>query len=303
MRRYYAGDLTDYKLRAYYQSSLDYTRYNYDDGWGFDREFFYTSYIEKGKLKTPYSDEYNIAIQQKIANSLWTLKWVQRQSKDQLMTQYNNNSRPHQRWLVNQGQSTTNHFSLEISNIEPIQTDWLQVNWGLGASYQKTKKNNQTYDYTQNRDVQKVIIDNKLYAIDKMPALNFNSPWTAYARLSLYFPQFNLYWGQQLNYTSAHKNTSIFPVNCANGYRICENYRGLASYYQERKYPRNITLDWNIDWHINLPRQHKVSFNLTVLNVLNRVAKAERLSENFGLSYYQSYQPGRQFWLGMKYEW
>lgn len=303
--RYYAGDLTDYKLRSYYQFHQNYIRYNANEDWQSTDNYEYPRYLTPHKLKTPYSDEYNLAIQQKIANTLWTLKWVQRQPKDQLMTEVDSSTTPHKRWFVNKGKGKTHNLSLEINNIAMQKTAWFHYDWKIGLSYQKSTSN-QTNDYTQRNwdmyNIDKVLIGNQLRSIDNIPALDFNTPWTGYINLSLFFPRFHLHWEQQLNYLSSYKQSSLSGLRCSPQISACGHYQGLVAHYQQTKYKRNIKLDWHFNWKYPI-KNHHLSVNLTVLNVLNRIAKSQTVSEDYGLTSYQTYQPGRQFWLGMKYEW
>lgn len=304
--RYHAGDLLDYKLRSAYKFSDNYMRTNYADGWTLESTYQYIRYPSDKKLKTPYSDEINVGIKQKIMNSIWELKWVQRHSKDQLMTQYDTESKPNTRRLVNEGRSKTHNIGLDVANLTPINTDWAVFNWKFGISYQKTKTN-QTTDYTQGSwlayGIDKVLLNNKLQHISKTPAVDFNTPVTAHFKLSTYFPKLGLTWQQQLNYYSGRKQGSLKGLKCSAEIEACGNYRGRVAGYQSVYYKRNITLDWYFDWQIPITENQSVSIDLSVLNVLNRVAKAERKTDNFGESYFQTYHPGRQFWLGVKYQW
>ena len=306
LNRYYAGDLVDYKLRSAYKFQDNYIRKPYENGWELSEQTNSVRYPDGKKLKTPYSDEINFGISQKIANTLWEIKWLQRRSKDQLMTQTDDKSKPYQSWLVNEGRGKTNNFNLEVKAVKPLKTAWADVNWQLGVSYQKSKSN-QTTDYTQSSwrsyGIDKVLVKNKLHPITDVPALDFNTPWKAYAKLSLYFPYINLNWIHQLNYESSTESGTLSPLRCSEKIAACGHYRGIVARYNYTKYKRNLTLDWLFDWRLPLSQYQALSVNLTVLNVLDRVAKAERVTENYGESYYQTYQPGRQFWLGIKYEW
>lgn len=306
LNRYYAGDLLDYKLRSAYKFSDDYTRSEYADGWTLTTPHQYPGYPSGKKIKTPYSDEINLGASQKTANSLWELKWVRRHAKDQFVTRYDTNVKPNARWLVNEGRSKADNISLEVGNPVSIDVASAQFDWKFGFSYQKTKTN-QTSDYTQRSwadyGIDKILVNNKLQHISKTPALDFNTPFTVHLKVNSYFPKIYLTWLQQLTYHSGRKEGTLSALKCSDKITACGNYRGKVAHYQSIYYKRNFTLDWHFDWQMPITENQSVSLNLSILNVLNRIAKTERKTENFGESYYQSYQPERQFWLGIKYQW
>ncbi|QIW15250.1 hypothetical protein A4G20_02285 [Pasteurellaceae bacterium RH1A] len=305
LNRYYADDLLDYQLRSSFNFYDEYNRYDYEDGWSHSESKLNIKY-KGAKLKTPYSDEVNLGLSHKIANSLWKLKWVQRQSKQQFMTRIDYEASPQQRWLSNGGRTTTNNVSLSAQSLTPWKTRWAELGWEFAISYQKSKSN-QTVDYTQrdwqDYDIEKMLYKGKLQPISQMPAQRFNQPWTAALKINTYFPGLNLAWLHVVNYQSGSRHFSRTGTRCSADIAACGDYRGLVARVTEVKYPREITLDWNFIWKKRLTDTQALSLNLSVLNVLNHVAKAERVTEDAGDSYYQTYKPGRQFWLGAKYEW
>ncbi|HGO5824466.1 TPA: hypothetical protein ACK3JW_002180 [Mannheimia haemolytica] len=302
--RYYAGDLVDYKLRSAFNFRNEFHRQSYDSPWRLLSSQLDIAY-KGSQLKTPYSDEVNIGISQKIANSLWQLKWVQRHSKDQFMTQSNFDVKPQQRWLSNSGTSKHNTLSLNVESIEPIELPFMVLKWQVGVAFNKSKTN-QTNDYTQ-RDWQdygitKMLHKDKLQSIEKLPAKNFNTPWKGYLQLESNFPQLNLNWVQRLNYESSVKDYEFKGFKCTSEKSICNNYEGIVARVYETAKPRHITLDWFFNWKKELGQHKAFSVNVSVLNVLNRKLIANKITTDDEI-YYQSYQAGRQFWLGAKYEW
>lgn len=306
--RYYADDLLDYQLRSNFNFRGEFERPE-DSYHGWDYKTTQLTPHKNAKLKTPYSDEVNIGISQKIANSLLELKWVQRDSKRQFMTAMEN-SEPYARWLTNGGKNKSHSVSLQLKNQEAIRLPWVALNWKTMVSYQKSRSN-QTSDYTQ-RDWQmyhlsKILYKGKLQNIDQMPAQTFNDPWRASIQLESHFPKLNLAWTQQLNYTSGARTYERTGFSCNTTIKGCGNYEGRVVKVTEYKYPREITLDWAFVWKKHLAQHQAISINLSVFNVLNQVSKAQKVesdqtdSEGNAITF-QTYKPGRQFWLGAKYE-
>ena len=304
--RYYADDLLDYHLKAHFKQYDDFDRRDKDDLSEWDRTGSVLSINYKGtKTKTPYSDEYNLGVNHKTENSLWALKWIQRHSKQQFTTRIDFNTNPQQRWLSNSGKTTTNNFSVEVSNLEPIRFENIEFGWKVAASYQKSRTN-QTIDYTQrdwkDYNITKMIYKDKLQSIDRMPAQSFNDRFTGALQLNSHFPKLNLTWLQQLNYTSGARDYLRGAFRCTTNTPVCANYEGLVVKVNELKYPEQVTLDWTFIWKKNLTQHQSIAFDLSIFNVLNKVAKAELVSKDDN-SAIQTYQPGRQFWLGIKYAW
>lgn len=302
--RYYAGDLIDYKLRSTFNFRDEYSRKNYDSPWELEKSVLDIAY-KGNKIKTPYSDELNLGINQKIANSLWEIKWIQRHSKDQLMTHTDFSVNPQHRYLSNSGRAKYNTISLEVKNIYPIELPVVVFNWQLGLAFNKGKTN-QTSDYTQ-RDwkdygVTKMLHKDKLQSIENLPVKNFNTPWKGYLRLESYFPALNLNWTQRINYESAVSDYVFKGFRCSSKHAVCQNYNGIVARVYESKKPHNVTLDWFFDWKKPFDQYKVLSVNISVFNVLNRKLLANKVTTDNG-QYYQTYRAGRQFWLGMKYEW
>lgn len=302
--RYYAGDLVDYKLRSTFNFRDEYHRESYDSPWKLEKSVLDIAY-QGNKIKTPYSDEFNLGISQKIANSLWELKWVQRQSKDQLMTHTDFSVDPQRRYLSNSGRAKYDTVSLEVKNMNPLELPFVALNWQLGLAFNKGKTN-QTSDYTQqdwkDYGVTKMLHKGKLQSIKNLPAKNFNTPWKGYLQLDSYFPVLNLNWTQRINYESAVSDYVFKGFRCSSEQAICQNYHGLVARVYESKKPRNVTLDWFFDWKKAFGQYKAFSVNVSVLNALNRKLIADKVTIDDD-QYYQTYRAGRQFWLGAKYEW
>lgn len=302
--RYYADDLLDYQLRSSFNIGADYSRKPDLSGWDYQPKQLSKNY-RGARLKTPYSDELNLGISQKWANSLWSLKWVQRHSKDQFVTKLDQSQQPNRYYLTNAGRSKTNTVSLEVRNVEALALQAVRFDWKFAMSYEKSRSN-QTVDYTQ-RDwadygITKMIYKNKLHSIDQMPAQTFNDPWRASFQLNSHFPKLNFTWLQQLNYSAGARSFQRTGFRCTAEQAVCEGYQGLVAKVVEYKQWRNFTLDWSFIWKKSLGQHSAFTLDMSVFNVLNRIAKVE-LADNGEGTTYQSYQAGRQFWLGAKLEW
>ena len=69
---------------------------------------------------------------------------------------------------------------------------------------------------------------------------------------------------------------------------------GELRIYDEIKQPASWIFDWKLDWEKNLPHDQSMIFSLEVNNVFNEKVLAGASTD--------TYELGRQFWLGMTYK-
>ncbi len=285
------------------------------------------------KLKTPYSDEFNLGISQRIGNTEWTAKWVHRKAKDQFSTrkggtkevEYTNSRNQkktyNENWyyLTNEGSSTSDSYTLIGHLMKPFETKYTTISWDLGASYSKTKSNfdiedkptgQADYDdvIKKEQQVDKVIFDGKLINKGDMPSHDFNRPWTLFANINFDFPKIRLNWSNRINYTAPYQAYNSYDIACPDDSKLCGNYiADKVKVYEKQNFKKRFSLDWHFSYTQPIGKT-SLELNLDVLNVLN--SKIESSSPAFS-SYIKngvttsnvSYKAGRQFWLGAKYSW
>lgn len=301
VNRYYADSLLTNALRDKIGDYTRYTRSSSVADWQFDRNRVGRRYAADG-LDTPYSDELNLGITQRIGDTEWTAKWVNRKGKDQFAYQYE--SINGERWytLNNNGHSEADTFTLTGRIMKPIEWKYATLSWDFGASYSKTKSNFETYETRINDlgeyDSDKYIVDGKLIDYGDMPALDYNTPWKAFANVNLEFPQWHLNWSNRLNYTAGYHSWDIdYRVDCSvPEHSGCGDYNGLVTVYDKIKYDSRFTLDWRFSYSPPVGNGN-LTVDLDILNVLNSKVEGSGARGNV------SYKPGRQFWLGAKYSW
>ncbi|MBA0204800.1 TonB-dependent receptor [Pectobacterium aroidearum] len=302
VNRYYAGNVLAYKLREARKQPYTECRANTltnvggctqkstnvtPDEWVFGRKLNHISY-QYTSLNTPYSDELNVGVQQRIYDSVWTLKWVHREAKDQFSAERDKVTKTYE--LTNNGKSESDTFSLMVKPVSPIEWNSAIFSWSAGANIHKSTSSNKDYDTEANLDGYILYNGKMIRAIDK-PADNFNRPWTVFLELNTEIPNWRLDWTQRLSYVGGYKaikRTEI--INCPDDDR-CSGYVGSTDVYEEEQYGNNMLLDWRIAYTQPLGKQN-LKVGVDVLNVLNKANKNE---SNYGL--------GRQFWLDVTYSW
>lgn len=255
-------------------------------------------------LKTPYSDELNIGVAQQIANSLWTLKYVHRDSKRSFARSTTTNEKG-ERIMDNSGWSKAHTLTLNIKNTAPIELAYLNMDWALNAQWTKHKQNSvNTYDSTSEADQEYAIFDGKLMQKGDLPAFNFYTPWSISTTIDLHFPKLNLDWGHRIGFNAGHKSYLTERVTCPAYGNSCGGYSGDATLYTKHKYKNY----WSYDWHFAYIQptfsNQSLEITLDVVNVLNKRVVAYNDSAVGGSNVTGvNYKLGRQFWFGMAYNW
>lgn len=256
-------------------------------------------------LKTPYSDELNVGIAQKWLGALWTAKWVRRDGEDQFTAQRASQAVGGVRdwWLSNDGTSNNQNISLSVQPLTPMSFGHADINWNLNWSWQKSQSNNSNYDaLTANLSdtADMVYYDGKIMDYSELPLSDFNTPWKAGLSINTFLPKYHLTWTNDLNYTAGHRylhSSSNDEFSCAGDAR-CGNLTGVVVRpYHEEKQGGYFTMDWRFNYEKPLNNGHSLGVSLDVHNVLDKVVVSSQTSSN------TTYKMGRNFWLGVSYNW
>lgn len=302
VNRYYADSMLSYALSDNLGKMLRYNRKTPQDPWTLTRTTVGRRYGDVN-LKTPYSDEINLGYRQRWNNTEWTLKWVHRHGKDQFARTYERNKKTKETWytLNNNGYSKANTFTLTGRLLQAIKLKPASVYADWGATLSRSKANFRYYEDTTDAetDIEKIIIDNKLKNHADLPAMDYNTPWNAFANVNVNFPQLNLNWSNRLNYTAGYTAWLTDRITCPDEHAACGKYDGKATLYEKTKFANRFTVDWRFTYSLPIAKS-KLDINLDVLNVFNsRIASANSRGRLGSISY----KPGRQFWLGARYSW
>lgn len=302
INRYYADSMLSYALSDHLGRMLRYNRKSPQDPWTLSRVTVGRRY-GGDHLKTPYSDEINLGYRQRWGNTEWTVKWVNRHGKDQFARTYFYDKKTKDRWytLNNNGHSEANTFTLTGRLMKPVSWGIADISADWGATLSRSKANFRYYEDTtdEETDDNKVIIDGKLKDFSELPAMDYNTPWNAFANINIHFPKQRLNWSNRLNYTAGYSAYVTERVDCPDEHPVCGNYDGRATLYEKMKFANRFTVDWRFTYTIPIAKTH-LDIDLDVLNVFNsRIAS----SNSRGTLGSISYKPGRQFWLGARYRW
>lgn len=250
-------------------------------------------------LETPYSDEINLGLTQNIADTLWTFKWVNRHSKKSFARSQTRNENGEQ-IMDNSGWSKADTFSLMVTPEQPISFDGLDLNWSLSAQWSKHKQNTANdYDTTNAQDELKVIYEQKLMDKDELPAMDYHTPWSVYANIDMLFPDINLTWGHSLGYRAGYTGYKTSSQECpVYDSKICGDYVGRATLFEPTKFSDHLSYDMRFAYKKPIFKHQSVELSLDVNNVFDKKIATSRGTSTASPV---SYQMGRQFWLGVAY--
>lgn len=296
INRYYAGTVLSYKLRNSIGQNTLYSRTSSTGT--FTEKARNTSY-DVSDLKTPYSDEYNLGVEQQLFGTKWTFKWVNRKERNQFTrtSQRINNLLTYN--MTNAGKSNNDTYSLTISPLQPYKMKFAEVGFNLGAQISKTKSNYNSYDVAALDDgIDMMILNGKLQSISNgLPATDYNTPWSTFLELNTHFPQLNLDWSQRFSYNSGYRYYATDTGNCPAISDACGSYAGKVKVYDEKTQGSYFNLDWRFLYKQPIYQGQYLEFSLDINNVLNRKVLATTSGST------STYKMGRNFWLGVSYNW
>lgn len=307
VNRYYSASMLAYKLRETIGGATRETRSSNTSPWvaGATSVSSLRRYLHQTNLKTPYSDEVNLGLSQKWGNTLWTLKWVRRQGKNQFVRTSVDVNGTSYRVLSNNGFNQGNTLTLEVLNMQPWQFKYADISFRAGLNYSQNKSNSDYYDDSIDNDLNKrIIVNDKLLGINDVPVTEYSTPWRVFLDVTTYIPKLHLTWTNTLNYTAGYSAWETEDVVCpAYSASVCGSYNGSATLYTKYQFANALTLDWHISYDIPMGGHKKLSLNLDVTNVLDRVIQTKKSSSTRGNTSNVTYKLGRQFWLGARFVW
>ncbi|WP_171257551.1 TonB-dependent receptor [Acinetobacter qingfengensis] len=303
--RYYAGNILAYKLRDGIGERYSQTRSSASANWVTTGPTTLTANrYTMSELDTPFSDELNIGIAQRVWDTIWTLKYVHRNGRDQFSRTSETIEGVTYRVMDNSGRTKGETVSLTIEPISPFKFKYGTVDWEIGANYSNNKSSSNNWNtaaYDDNPTYSKVIYKDELLDLDDAPAWDFGTPWNAFLRIDTTIPKWHLNWTQRLGYTAGYRGYTTSTIACSSSYSACGDYTGSATLYEEKQYDDYFSYDWRFNWSYPVGKYQSLAVSLDVLNVFDTTIETAKSGTTSTAPV--SYKTGRQFWLGLSYNW
>lgn len=299
LNRYYGATLLTAKLREAKQPIQSESRTSFRNrplAWEANAPKAH-SLTRFSSLDTPYADEFALGVDQTLYGGRLSLKYVRRESKDELATSVS----PLQpdglfRFTFN-NQGRSRHESYRMT----WERNWSAHLLSLNATYQETSSNHDDYDdqLMQGNTSGQVWYQGQLIGLSELPGRDHNRPW-----------RLNLTYVATLPRGFTFTNITRFR----SGYRKIENsgrteaipgsearpdpFTGEPIFeardvYEEVKYGHVLTFDWKLSWRSPAWQGQSVVLTLEALNLFNARSRTAGTTD--------AYELGRQFWAGAQY--
>ncbi len=256
-------------------------------------------------LKTPYNDEFTLGLQQEIASTTWRLQYVHRNGRDEVRsdTKYPDSTIDEKRAIRhfnNNGRSTHDTLTLSVRNSQPWELAKADHVFNASISWQKSKTNTPkdsgyaNFDPSvQGMNYDKVWYGGKIINAKDLPSDNFNSPLKVTAELTSVWDDVGVTWFNRLQWNGARSQAE----KANNGAPKPSEYGPLFE-YKKRHYSSRFTWDTKLSWQPEFA--YGVGISVEVNNVLNTKNVNDYIT--YQDKEYKSYEPGRQFWLQVSYD-
>ena len=238
-------------------------------------------------LKTPYSDEWTVGLQQVIWNGQFEAIYINREYKDQIISvvldQNKDDPYKYKEWR-NLGRRK--HEELSLNYQKSGDTHFLSFN----ITWSKTKSNSSTYadSYREHQledkpdQIDYVWYNDKLMLRKKLPPNNFNRPIKASLIYIANLP-YGLSFSNTTNYRGRYKTLIVDGKDPSR----------LYDAYVVSSVPSSLIFDWKISWVSPEWKGNSLRCTLDILNVFDRKSHYGPKDNNYLL--------GRQFWAGLEF--
>ncbi len=243
-------------------------------------------------LKTPYTDEWTVGIDQKLFGGVASLSYIERKGRDELFSKIlakDADGYVYTEW-TNDGESW--HQEATLSWERTWQNHYILIT----TTWQETETSNSSYDdiinsVDKNKDgiIDPVYYNGQVYDREDLPRPDFNREWTAAFTYIGRLP-YNFTFTNVTRYRSGY--TAL--VNTGKDTLPIPPTDKPLDIYDEIKQPESWVFDWVIEWEKVIRDEQSLIFALEINNVFDeKVTSGESIDV---------YDLGRQFWLGLSYK-
>jgi len=295
LNRYYGRNLFAYKIYSDMSSHYNtYTRTAPDGAWVQTTNALNDQ--ANKSYQTPYDDELSLFYHGDIDNTRLSLKYVKRNSKNEIVQVTRPNSGvdvisgldSSYFYYANDGKSKTDIVTFSIQNIDPLMLNGLKNHLELALTYTDKKSNFGTYwdsDISTN-----VIYNGRIISYSELPVVEFYTPYTAKLSHTIETPFINTTLSNFVNFIGK-TDALISGWDSVNSMDTYDRVK-LDSY---------VTWDMRIAYKQPLGKGVQFFANLDINNILNDKHVVNGASYNSTI--YYDYATGRNVWLEVGFNW
>lgn len=259
-------------------------------------------------LKTPYSDELMLGLDQRWGNSLWAVQYVNRKHRDEVRSRpkYPDSRASNERSVkefVNDSKTDSDNVYLSVSMLEPWRALHAEHRFSAALAWQRTRSDTalelgySDIDMTMKLDPSQVWYEGKVINAKDLPASDFNAPWKLNVDWQADWQAYGINLFNRVTWESSRDQVYKHDTGVDGYYPLPDSDLRVRKYSSAR-IGSLWRWDTNVQWKPAFA--HGLGFNAQVNNVLNNKNQSDTMSWNGGT--YKIYQPGRQVWLGMTYD-
>ncbi|MGA4637109.1 TonB-dependent receptor plug domain-containing protein [Pseudomonas solani] len=261
-----------------------------------------------GDLKTPYSDELMLGLDQRWGNAQWALQYVNRKHRDEVRSRpkYPDSTAPFRRSIkefVNDSETDSDNVYLSVHMIEPLRGWGSEHRFGAALAWQKTRSDTalelgySDIDLSMKLDPGKAWFDGKVIDAKDLPASDFNAPWKLNVDWQADWQSYGVTLFNRVTWESSRDQ--VFKHDSGvDGYYPLPGSDMRVRKYSSARIGSLWRWDTSLQWKPGFA--HGLGFSAEINNLLNNRNQSDTLSWN-GRTY-KVYQPGRQVWLGLSYD-
>lgn len=300
--RYYGRNLLAYVLaegqNSGFVNAYEYVAPGEEPAGGWEAQ---NGYAGLDDLKAPHSDEFTAGVTQRLGNIVGSLSYVHRNVRDEIRGHQEDNLRT----FRNDGRTDHDAVMFSLSNVSPWKFAQAEHYVRLTASWQETKSNIPLHmGYTENNgnsrlDSSKVIHNGQLIDADDLDATDFNIPVKLALETTSEWPSLKLTWYNLFRWNKS-RDQAIYKGDEA---MPDDPYGPQYARYDDHHFDAAWTWDSKLQWKPDWARGVGISleaYNLT--NQKNVADVAEFTNAAYRTIEYNIYEPGRQFWLQLSYD-
>ncbi len=294
VNRYYGDTLLTFKLREarqpYQRETRTKTSANKLTDWLTDTPGTLINY-RYSELDTPYSDEWNIGILQKLFGGTFEINYMERKYRDQfaqeLVTEEIGGKTVRSWELNNNGSSDYNSLKLTWGR------QWINHYINLNYTYSDQESSNESYDDTfDEEDIEEQVwYDGNVIFKKRLPR---NDYYRNHAISVIYIGKlpggFTL--TNVANYLGGYE--AVEKVRLSDDEKFARGIPLDLDVYEKNKKTDYWTFDMRLDWETFIYREHLLTFTMEVDNIFDRAPPVAGSDD--------TYELGRQVWVGVSYQ-
>lgn len=294
--RYYGRNIFDFRLREERESLRYYTLRDSTTLEFGELTLAARNATSLQDMDTPYDDELTLAIEQVVADTLFTLRVVSRDGRDQIHREpvTNDGSRPDLATTyytyTNDGKTDSLNYYLSVSPLRALDFWDTRTHGELTLSWNDVTTTNTGYD--EEFDDTPVMYKGKVIKTYDIPVDNYTRPWSARLATTTQIPAWGLTLGNFFNWRADY--SQVIRTG-----RVTHEGQSIYN-YEDYDISSALTWDMRVGWEQALGNHQAVFANLDVGNVLNR-RNAIGSSSSYSTTAELDYELGRNFTLEVGY--